>query len=381
MQQTKTFRFNFFLIILAFLIVISGCSNKSVNQNNQIDSNNLSQSQVQTNAVLNAQKSYYSNNSNVIQKQFLDSYKPQKTEYNLYYTYKIVHSWWDAVALGMEDAVRQFETKGIFITYDYRAPEEMSANDQIKRIKKAAALKEYDVIGVDVADVNIVTPVINEIIEQGNKVMTFSSSDSGKENGCKRIAYVGNTHNFEDGEDLAEALCKYLNYKGQIAMLVGNEGAPCHEDRARGAKKVFSKYPGIELVDVKYDEDNDVKAYNYTKGFINDYPELDGILCCNMSNPVGAGRAVEEAGMAGKIIIVGMDHDERAIKYLRDGIIYALAIQDCYKIGFDTITTAVKIADGILPGSLYPEKTEESTTVFYQNDAAELLRSLYGVIE
>lgn len=380
MQQTKTFRFNFFLIILAFLIVISGCSNKSANQNNQIDSNNLSQSHVQTNAGLNAQKSY-SNNSNVIQKQFLDSYKPQKTEYNFYFTYKIVHSWWDAVALGMEDAVRQFETKEIFITYDYRAPEEMSANDQIKRIKKAAALKEYDVIGVDVADVNIVTPVINEIIEQGNKVMTFSSSDSGKENGCKRIAYVGNTHNFEDGEDLAEALCKYLNYKGQIAMLVGNEGAPCHEDRARGAKNVFSKYPGIELVDVKYDEDNDVKAYNYTKGFINDYPELDGIICCNMSNPVGAGRAVEEAGMAGKIIIVGMDHDERAIKYLRDGIIYALAIQDCYKIGFDTITTAVKIADGILPGSLYPEKTEESTTVFYQNDAAELLRSLYGVIE
>ena len=124
-------------------MVISGCSNKSVNQNNQIDSNNLSQSHVQTNDGLNAQKSDYSNNSNnsnVIQKQFLDSYKPQKTEYNFYFTYKIVHSWWDAVALGMEDAVRQFETKGIFITYDYRAPEEMSANDQIKRIKKAADL-------------------------------------------------------------------------------------------------------------------------------------------------------------------------------------------------------------------------------------------------
>ena len=56
--------------------------------------------------------------------------------------------------------------------------------------------------------------------------MTFSSSDSGKENGCKRIAYVGNTHNIEDGEDLAEALCKYLNFKGKVAMLVGNEGAP-----------------------------------------------------------------------------------------------------------------------------------------------------------
>ena len=119
--------------------------------------------------------------SNVINKEFLDSYKPQRTDYNFYFTYKIVHSWWDAVALGMEDAVRQYEEKGIHITYDYRAPKEMSANDQVQRIKKAAALNEYDVIGVDVADIDIVTPVINEIIADGHKVMTFSSSDSGYE--------------------------------------------------------------------------------------------------------------------------------------------------------------------------------------------------------
>ena len=111
------------------------------------------------------------------------------------------------------------------------------------------------------------------------------------------------------------------------------------------------------------------------------YPELDGIICCNMSNPVGAGRAVEEEGKTGKVIIVGMDHDERAIKYLRDGVIYALALQDCYAIGFDTITTAVKIADGVQPGFLYPEKTEEASTVFYQKDAAGLLRSIYGILD
>ena len=68
-----------------------------------------------------------------------------------------MHAWWDAVALGMEDAVRQYEEKGIHITYDYRAPEAMSARDQVQRIKKAAALNEYDVIGVDVADIDIET--------------------------------------------------------------------------------------------------------------------------------------------------------------------------------------------------------------------------------
>lgn len=362
------------LNILAFVLVMTGCSPEALKNRNQKNNNdNLSS---RNNQIITS-----ADESDVIKEKELDIYNPQKREYNFYFTYKIVHAWWDAVALGMEDAVRQYEEKGIHITYDYRAPEAMSAYDQVKRIKKAAALKEYDVIGVDVADIDIVTPVINEIIADGHKVMTFSSSDSGKENGCNRIAYVGNTHNYKDGQDLAEALCSYLKYNGQVAMLVGNVGAPCHEERASGAKTVFNKYEGINLIDVKYDEDSDINAYNLTKEFLEKYPDLDGIICCNMSNPVGAGRAVEEAGKAGKVIIVGMDHDERAIKYLRDGVIYALAIQDCYSIGFDTITTAIKIADGLEPGSLYPEKTEERTTVFYQKDAAGLLRSLYGIME
>ena len=375
MRTKRVIQFFLSLTILAFALVMSGCTSEtSKNKNQKKENTNLSsqnESHLKTSIA----------DSSVIKKKELDVYNPQMREYNFYFTYKIVHAWWDAVALGMEDAVRQYEAKGIHITYDYRAPEAMSALDQVQRIKKAAALNEYDVIGVDVADIDIVTPVINQIIADGHKVMTFSSSDSGKENGCNRIAYVGNTHNYKDGQDLAEALCKYLNYKGNIAMLVGNVGAPCHEERASGAKAVFEKYDGINLVDVKYDEDSDLNAYNFTKEFLTNYPELNGIICCNMSNPVGAGRAVEEAGKAGKVIIVGMDHDERAIKYLRDGIIYALAIQDCYSIGFDTITTAIKIADGVSPGSLYPEKTEETTTVFYQKDAAGLLRSLYGIME
>ena len=363
------------LTLIALVLVELSCSSKALKNRNQKNNDNTAVSQTQLQSLSSGLK------SDVIREKELDVYNPQKREYNFYFTYKIVHSWWDAVALGMEDAVRQFEAKGIHITYDYRAPDAMSAYDQIQRIKKAAALNEYDVIGVDVADIDIVTPVINQIISEGNKVMTFSSSDSGKENGCNRIAYVGNTHNYKDGQELAEALCSYLNYEGQVAMLVGNVGAPCHEERASGAKSVFDKYEGINLIDVKYDEDSDVNAYNFTKTFLEKYADLNGILCCNMSNPVGAGRAVEEAGKAGKVIIVGMDHDERAIKYLRDGIIYALAIQDCYSIGFDTITTAVKIADGVKPGSLFPEKTEEMTTVFYQKDAANLLHSLYGVME
>lgn len=303
----------------------------------------------------------------------LDNYVPKKDHYNFYFTYKTVHSWWDAVALGMEEAQRQYLDKGVVITYEYMAPNGASAEDQKMRLAKAEQ-GNYDVIGVDVADETIISPVLDQMIADGKKVMTFSSSDAV--DGCRRIAYVGNTHNYQDGKDLTEALCEKLGGKGKVAILVGSRGAPCHEDRAKGALDTIAQYPGMEVTAVEYDMDSVDLAYDLTKQILKDNPDLDGIVCCNMSNPVGAARAITEA--ESKAVIVGMDHDEEALRYLRDGIIYCLGVQDCYSIGFDTIQTAVKIADGNLPGPLFEEKTNEITTVIYQKDAALMLELLYG---
>lgn len=305
----------------------------------------------------------------------LDSYEPLKNHYNFYFTYKTVHPWWDAVALGMEEAQRQFLDRGITITYEYMAPDVASAEDQRSRLL-AAQEKGFDVIGVDVADEKIISPVLDEMVESGTKVMTFSSSDA--EEGCRRLAYVGNTHNYQDGADLTEALCEKLQYRGKIAILVGTAGAPCHEDRARGARETIEKYQDMEITATEYDMDSVDLAYDLTMKILKDCPDLDGIICCNMSNPVGAARAVTEAGSSA--VIVGMDHDEEALRYLKDGVIYCLGVQDCYSIGFDTIQVAVKIADGNLPGELFPEKTDEITTVVYQKDAARVLDLLYGDI-
>ena len=238
----------------------------------------------------------------------------------------------------------------------------------------AAKEKDYDVIGVDVADEGIISPVIDELVDSGVKVMTFSSSDAAE--GCRRIAYVGNTHNYQDGKDLTEALCEKLGFKGKVAILVGSAGAPCHEDRARGARDTIAKYDGMEIVATEYDMDSVDMAYDLTMQILKDTPDLDGIICCNMSNPVGAARAVTETGSS--TVIVGMDHDKEALHFLKDGVIYCLGVQDCFSIGFDTIQTAVKIADGNPAGELFPEKIDEITTVIFQKDAAMMIELLYG---
>lgn len=347
-----------FLTILAIMLVLAACSN------------DLSEAVPTEESVSEVKKDA---STAVVFDHELDDYKPQKDKYNFYFTYKIVHPWWDAVALGMEEAQRQYLDKGVTITYEYMAPEAASAADQIERLHLAED-GDFDVIGVDVADEKIISPVLDEMVDSGYKVMTFSSSDAA--DGCKRTAYVGNTHNYKDGADLTEALCEKLGYKGKVAILVGSEGAPCHEDRARGAEDTLSKYENMEIVAKEYDMDSVDLAYELTMKILNDNPDLNGLICCNMSNPVGAARAVTEKKSSA--VIVGMDHDHEALHYLKDGVIYCLGVQDCFSIGFDTIQVAVKIADGNMPGTLFPEKTDETTTIIYQQDAVLMLELLYG---
>ena len=307
----------------------------------------------------------------------LSEYTPQKDEYNLYLTYKLIHPWWDSVGIGIQDAVARYADMGITVNVDYNAPVQPDASDQVARIEQAAGNK-FDVIGVDVCDIEIVTPTINRLIADGKKIMTFSSSDATKEDGCDRIAYVGNTHNYEDGVDLAEKLAEMIDYKGQVAALCGTIGAPCHEDRKRGFDDVMAKYPDIEVVDEQYDNDSVENALAITEGWMQTYPDLVGIFANNMGNPIGASQAVIDAGRTDQITIVGMDHDLRALEYLRDGVITALGIQDCYKMGFDTVQVAIMIADGVEVGEdTYPEQLAEETTICYQKDAQAIIDFLY----
>ena len=104
------------------------------------------------------------------------------------------------------------------------------------------------------------------------------------------------------------------------------------------------------------------------------YPDLGGILCNNMSNPVGACQAVKDAGRSGEVVIGGMDHDLRTLEYLKDGTLYVAQVQNCYDMGYKMIFNAVKTIDG--------EEVEEITDVgsssVYSDKAQDYIDMLFG---
>ena len=225
---------------------------------------------------------------------------------------------------------------------------------------------------MDVNQPETTAEAINAAVEAGVPVATFASSDIED---CERSFFVGNTDNYGDGCALAEAVCEEMGGEGQIAILAGTMGAASHEERLQGFKDTIAKYPDIEIVDEQRDNDSVEKAISITEAWLQAYPDLKGILCNNMSNPVGACQAVEDAGKSGEIVIGGMDHDLRTLEYLKDGTLYVAQVQNCYDMGYKLIYDAVMTIDG---ETVEPEATNVGSTSVYAADADKYIEMLYG---
>lgn len=300
---------------------------------------------------------------------FDTSYEPKKDTYKIYCTYKIVHSWYDAIEEGVKAAVADFKAKGVTIDYEWYAPVQADAVDQVNSIETAVG-QGWDLIAVDVNQEETTSPAINAAVDKGVKVCTFASSDLPD---TKRSFFVGNTDNYKDGEALAEATIKQMGEKGKLAILSGTMGASSHEQRLKAFQDVAKKYPNVEIVDEQRDDDSVEKSIQITESWMQAYPDLGGILCNNMSNPVGACQAVADAGRSGKVAIGGMDHDLRTFNYLKDGTLYVAQVQNCYDMGYKMIYNAVKAIDG----EKVDEITDVGSTSVFQDEADKYIKLLY----
>lgn len=310
--------------------------------------------------------------SGLADKEFDTSYQPAKDKYSLYFTYKLVHAWYDAIEVGVKGAVADLAEKGVEVDYEWYAPVNPDAQDQVNSIETAIG-QGWDMILVDVNQEALTQAAVNEATQAGIPVGLFASADLPD---TDRAFFVGNNDNYGDGASIARATYEKMleNGKTQVAFLAGTIGATSHESRLQAFKDVAEEYPEIEIVDEQRDNDFVEEAITITEAWLSSYPELGGILCNNMSNPVGACQAVSDAGKAGEIVIGGMDHDLRTLKYLEDGTLYVACIQNCYDMGYKAVYYAIESLDGVE----VPDVTDVGSSLAFQEDAQTYIDILFA---
>ena len=80
-----------------------------------------------------------------------------------------------------------------------------------------------------------------------------------------------------------------------------------------------------------------------TENALQANPDIAGFFGSNASNPIGAARAVDNAGLTGKVAVVGMDDLPEAVEFVCKGTITALKAQRQWDIGYWAVKYMVAI--------------------------------------
>ena len=225
-----------------------------------------------------------------------------------------VHPWYDQVNMGAQQAAASLsEAYGAKITIDYRAPELADVAAQNTILEQAAATKP-DGIAFAPIDFAGSKAIIDEIRAQGIPVVMF---DTPVEPGTG-ITCVGNDF-AEQALVAAKRMVEILDGKGKVAIMHGVPSAANQAARYDAYIEFFKDYPDIEVIDGGIDNDNIEDAKTQAAAVIAANPDLDGYLSVNASGPIGQCSAIEEAGKAGQIKVVGMENLIEMLQYIKNG--------------------------------------------------------------
>jgi simple sugar transport system substrate-binding protein len=242
----------------------------------------------------------------------------------------------------MEVGVKEFGATTPGVVTREIGPAQSDAAQQQRLIEDLVA-KKVDAIAVVSMDPPTLEPVLKRAMDRGIKVVTHEA-----DNQKNTMADVEAFDNTAYGARLNERLAACMGQSGKWTTLLGSLGSQSQVQWAHGGvANAKAKYPKMELVDPDNESFNDAeKAYGKAKEMLRKHPDLKGFQGSSSLDVLGIGRAVEEAGLQGKICVFGTGLPSEAAKYLESGAVGGIAFWDPKDAGIVMNRTAKMLLDG-----------------------------------
>ncbi|HTW95348.1 MAG TPA: substrate-binding domain-containing protein [Tepidisphaeraceae bacterium] len=258
-----------------------------------------------------------------------------------------------AARTGAEDAANNLgEQYNMDIRIDWQTPPEENAGEQADAIARLVNEK-VDGIMVSCSDAQVLTTAINDAVDKGVPVVCFDSDAPAS----KRLCDYG-TDDIALGRMLVDAMAKYMNGHGTIAILAGNQSALNLQKRVQGVREELAKYPGMHELNnghgVFYHEELPSAADEAIKEAMNANPgKIDGWVM------VGGWALFNQSALdwpPGSIKVVSCDALPSELDYVRKGYVQELIAQDSYGWGYKSVTILVdKILHDKMPDGMDPQ--------------------------
>lgn len=162
-------------------------------------------------------------------------------------------------------------------------------------------------------------------------------------NGGEVISHVA-SDNIAGGKMAADFINEKLAGKGNIIELQGIAGTSAARDRGQGFNEQLATFAGFKVVASQPADFDRTKGLTVTENLLQAQPDVQAIFAHNDEMALGALQAVEASGK--KILVVGFDAIDDAVKSVADGKMAATVAQQPELIGALGVETAVKVING-----------------------------------
>jgi ribose transport system substrate-binding protein len=247
---------------------------------------------------------------------------------------------WQNVKKGSNDAASK--AKGYTATFQGAASDTDLAG-QVALVENAVNRKVAGIV-LAPSDPDALIPAMKKAWEAKIPVVLIDSaaSDAGKAYYQSFLA----TDNKVAGEMSAKTLIDKIGTTGKIAIMSFTAGSGSEIGRVGGFTDYIKKHSKLQIVGPFYSNSQMGTALNQTTDVLAANPDLKGIFGANEPTAIGMGRALVQAGKAGKVVAIGFDGNADLQAFVKDGTIEAIAVQSAYEMGNLGVKTVVELVEG-----------------------------------
>jgi simple sugar transport system substrate-binding protein len=282
---------------------------------------------------------------------------------------KIRIPWFDNVEKGVNKAAKDLGVNAWMI-----APTTDDAAQQVRAVEDLIA-KKVDVIGVIPNNGAALEPVFKRAQDAGIKVIVHEQP--GQKNADWDIELIQNK---EFGEAHLEAFAQAIGGEGKYILYVGGLTVTLHNAWADAAVALQKqKYPKMQQIGDRFGVSNSVEdSYKTAVDQMRAIPDLKGILIFGANGPIGAGQAVADREMIGKVIVVGPFIPSQGAKLMKQGAITRGFLWNPIDAGYAMVQLGKILADGKTPADgmdipgLGPVKVENDIRTIRANKMLDI---------
>ena len=160
------------------------------------------------------------------------------------------------------------------------------------------------------------------------------------------VAFVG-SDSLVAGHLQGEALAKRLNGKGNVVIMVGELSTDAAQDRTRGVKEVFQKYPGIKVIEEQTGNWQRSQGIDLMNKWMAAGLKIDAVAANNDEMAIGALIALRQNKVSPKkVAVAGVDATPDALNELVKGDMALTVFQNAKGQGEGSVDLAMKMLKG-----------------------------------